>query len=42
MIGLWINSGEATWEKLVVALRTVGNARLAKEIEEKHISKAKT
>ena len=37
-IDLWINSGEATWEKLVVALRTVGNARLAKEIEAKHIS----
>ena len=38
MIGLWINSGEATWGKLVGALRTVGNIRLANEIEAKHIS----
>ena len=38
MLGEWLNTGSATWEKLQEALRSVGNKRLASELG-KHILK---
>ena len=34
MLGEWLKTGSATWEKLQEALRSVGNKRLAGELEE--------
>ena len=33
MLEEWLNTGSATWEKLQEALRSVGNKRLASELE---------
>ena len=34
MLGEWLKTGSATWEKLQEALRSVGNKRLASELKD--------